>query len=260
MDDSRDAICDAILVSSERIDAPRYKGVFFRVAAVSAFGALAHLRRWLRFCYADPEFIRKEVGVDRMFPDAESYYQREFLPHRPTTRMGDFGEALMCIVAERIHGFDVPLMKLRNKPNPDLPLHGTDNLGFKYRETHGHDEVHLAEAKCRRSHAISAVREACDDLSAADLDRAVTFTSHALFHERNPKYEKLSRFLDPYGSHPVNRSHGIYAIIPRNSNKHRQRLRRSIDRLNIDLENTTVNVLEISGLVRLVRKCYTKTP
>lgn len=87
------------------------------------------------------------------------------MPTRSVIRRGDFGEALTQAILTELHGYQVPVSKLRYKVTSEDTLHGTDVVGIKLDENGEISEFCYAESKFRTGHDNDAAIDAHDQLA-----------------------------------------------------------------------------------------------
>jgi len=84
------------------------------------------------------------------------------MPTNHEVRLGDLGEILLAEFMETVIGADVPLKRLRDKPNPERALHGADCMGLSFGETTF--TIYKGESKGRAYLKTAALEEALKDL------------------------------------------------------------------------------------------------
>lgn len=102
----------------------------------------------LRDARFDRDFLiamAEHLGWDKVKNSLVPSASPEFLP----TKRGDFGEALITALLKEVHGYIIPVNKLRFKITKNQLLTGTDALALKIDEEGRISEVCFIESKLR---------------------------------------------------------------------------------------------------------------
>lgn len=91
----------------------------------------------------------------------------ENFPKADRTRKGNFGEVVASEHLQQRHGYKMPVFKLRYSDNPQMPQRGEDIVAFEIDEDQVILKVCIGEAKVRKTHNKSTVRDAHRRLSEA---------------------------------------------------------------------------------------------
>lgn len=109
-----------------------------------------HIRRH----YESDEELAESLSATEM--DAESYLREYVIPQKtdtfgPTSRSNDFTEIMISDLLQFIHDYTVPRCKQDNRSGKTNSAHGTDILGYKYKnpthKPHPEDELVAVEVK-----------------------------------------------------------------------------------------------------------------
>jgi hypothetical protein len=172
-------------------------------------------------------------------------------PGRPSVRKGEFGEVLSGAVMEEMHGYLVPVRKLRFQIDPEQTLPGNDLVCLKLAEDGNIESVLFVECKLRTRRDLPAGTDAHGQL-VDDRDRnfadILTFIIARLYEQRSPLLPLLRDYLRDRGSEK--HSYGISLVW-----EHEQWDERVIDRvatLDPPLKPLTVMVTRIASLSALV--------
>lgn len=137
--------------------------------------------------YLNPEIILenfRELGKTNLAEEI-SY----LIPKVEKVKMGDFGEIVTAEYLADVHDYEI-FYKMREKPNPDMPLHGEDVVLFKV-EDNEIVSMAIAESKAHKNYSKSAFTEACkkapDDFR---IRRYISFLKNK-YSNKNTEMDKI---------------------------------------------------------------------
>jgi len=123
-------------------------------------------------------------------------------PESTSTRRGDFGEVLITALLEEVHGYIVPIRKLRYKVTRNQLLTGTDALAIKINNEGRVTEVCFVESKLRtatRSDKDRALAVAgCDQLKKdyeSKLPDILQFVAQRLHETKDKMFESFVEYM-----------------------------------------------------------------
>lgn len=109
------------------------------------------------------------VLEDLQLPSVAAYLRANKYPTVQRIRTGEFGEILTGLLFRQVKRYCVPILKLRWKQAPDQPMHGTDNIGFRFSSVPPLLAVPEVKTATKRSKQIAVRANA--DLSRILRDR-----------------------------------------------------------------------------------------
>jgi hypothetical protein len=163
------------------------------------------LRRWLRYCYCSSDYVQRRI-TSRAYPNAEDLYQQEKFPKQWKNKAADFGEVVGHYLLEShpSFGFWLPVLRLREKPDPEGSPRGFDLLGFSLEEDAGFNLLCIGEVRLRSTTNATTQTIVKGHRTLRKYDRrreirAIGRTAHWLFNQgKNDDMDKLARFSDPW--------------------------------------------------------------
>lgn len=161
------------------------------------------IRSWIRHCYCSSDYVERRVGSGA-FGSPEDLYQQEKFPQQWNNRAADFGEAISHFVLESHprFGFWLPVLRLREKPDPGGSPRGFDILGFLLAEQLGVNVLCIGEARLRttttriRETLVAGYRTLVGYTRRREI-RAIGRIAHWLREQSKAEdADKLARFGD----------------------------------------------------------------
>lgn len=155
----------------------------------------------LRESRFDPEFLAAmaellgwETVRESIAPGAE--------PAMTSTKRGDFGEVLITALLEEVHGYTIPVRKLRFKVTRNQLLTGTDALGVKINNEGVITEVCFVESKLRTATRNEGDRTlavaGCDQLKKdydSKLPDILQFVAQRLHETEDELFEPFVEYM-----------------------------------------------------------------
>jgi len=163
------------------------------------------LRHWLRHCYCSSEYVQHRVASGA-YSKAEDLYQQEKFPKQWKNKAADFGEAVGHYLLEShpSFGYWLPVLRLREKPDPEGSPHGFDLIGFLLEEESGVNLLCVSEVRLRSTTnattqtIVRGHQTLCKYNRSREI-RAIGRIAHWLFTEgKHEEMDKLARFSDPW--------------------------------------------------------------
>lgn len=95
--------------------------------------------------------------------DVATVLKEDYIPDRPTTRSGDFGEILLSDILQFVEGYEVPRYKQVKRPHRNMSDPGVDVVAFRVSDPIGlnsSDELVTVEVKTRLTHKVNLLSDA----------------------------------------------------------------------------------------------------
>lgn len=180
----------------------------------SAGGAI---REWIRHCYCPSDYVLQRV-TDGAYDSPEQLYQKEKFPQQWNNKAADFGEAVGHFLLEshpRFHSW-LPILRLREKPDPEGSMRGFDLLGFQLEEQSGANVLCIGEVRLRTTYQRSVIVDGHATLASYHRKREIIQIGRIaqwLFEEsRADEGNKLARFGDAWAQKPFERQYAFIGI------------------------------------------------
>lgn len=140
------------LNSTEREPCPYSQ---FKLIDVDEFMVLSeptssHLAELLRDARFDPGFL-EAMSAHLDWKGVRELIIRGGVPEAIPPKRGDFGEILITAILKEVHGYTIPVSKLRFKVTKDQLMPGTDSLALRVNGKGVVTEVCFVESKLRTS-------------------------------------------------------------------------------------------------------------
>lgn len=118
------------------------------------------LRDWalsLRNNYVEEHLLKQAIsgtGLDKQEYLEKMIFPNPKIPQGAATMSGEFGELLIHDYINFVLNYDVPRIRYYNKENPNMPVPGSDVIGYKVKKRNKpskSDQLLVAEVKTRSS-------------------------------------------------------------------------------------------------------------
>ena len=116
-----------------------------------------HLRRH----YVRDDELKRYCGGDAR--DVATVLKEDYIPDRPTTRSGDFGEILLSDVLQFVEGYEVPRYKQVKRADRNMSDPGVDVVAYRISDPIGFnssDELVTVEVKTRLTYKTNLLSDA----------------------------------------------------------------------------------------------------
>ncbi len=175
------------------------------------------IREWIRHCYCPSDYVLQRL-TEGAFDSPEQLYQQEKFPQHWNNKAADLGEAIGHFLLESHpnFGFWLPVLRLREKPDPEGSMRGFDLLGFQLEEQSGANVLCIGEVRLRTTRKRSAMVDGHATLASYNRKREIIQIGRIaqwLFEQsRADEGNKLARFGDSWAQEPFERQHTFIGI------------------------------------------------
>ncbi|TAK31054.1 MAG: hypothetical protein EPO21_18280 [Chloroflexota bacterium] len=220
------------------------------------------LRRWLRRCYADREYIKKRLAAGA-YNTSEDLFQQEKFPHGRRVQVADFAESVAHYILRRHpeFGFGLPIFRLQHKEDPESAMHGFDLLGFSFAELDGANILCIGEVKARTAvtgfvkDTIVNGHATLANYTRAREIQAVGRIAHWLFQTGDPAAcDRLAGFGEGRATAPFERRHVLVGVF--DAKLPMQDMLDRLEQTSVILPTFTAYVLSVENLLSWIQEAF----